>query len=100
MAIARRIGYGMKIVIGDYCLKNAETICTIMNNAGYDTMPFERDLSSRESILDLIAEAQRPTERYPCLSMQPEFPQAKHLKKQFCVLTYTAQQYCLKKLVK
>lgn len=58
MAIARRMGYGMKIVIGDRSIDNAKAICTIMNNAGFDTVPFEMDLSSRESILSLIAEAQ------------------------------------------
>ena len=58
MAIARRVGYGMKIVIGDKSIKNAETISKIMNEAGYDTEPVEMDLSSRESIKKLIAKAQ------------------------------------------
>ncbi|MCM1070396.1 MAG: SDR family oxidoreductase [[Clostridium] fimetarium] len=58
MAIARRMGYGMKIVVGDRDMGNAEAICTTMNNAGFDAVPFEMDLSSRESILALIAEAQ------------------------------------------
>lgn len=59
MAIARRMGYGMKIVIGDKSMKNAETISKIMNEAGFDTVPVEMDLSSRESILNIIAEAQK-----------------------------------------
>lgn len=59
MAIARRIGFGKKIVIGDKSMKNAETIAKIMNDAGFDTVPVEMDLSSRESILNLIAEAQK-----------------------------------------
>ncbi|MCM1371494.1 MAG: SDR family oxidoreductase [Bacteroides sp.] len=59
MAIARRMGYGMKIVIGDRSLDNAKAICAIMNNAGFDTVPFEMDLSRRESILALIAEARK-----------------------------------------
>ena len=59
MAIARRIGFGKKIVIGDKSVKNAETIAKIMNDAGFDTVPLEMDLSSRESILNLIAEAQK-----------------------------------------
>lgn len=37
MAIARRMGYGMKIVIGDKNIKNAQTISDIMNKAGFDT---------------------------------------------------------------
>lgn len=57
MAIARRMGYGMKIVVGDRKLENAQTIARIMNDAGFDTMPLEMDLSSRESIMNLIAKA-------------------------------------------
>lgn len=58
MAIARRMGYGMKIVIGDKSIKNAETISNIMNNAGFDTEAMEMDLSSRESIKNIIRKAQ------------------------------------------
>lgn len=59
MAIARRMGYGMKIVVGDKNKSNADTICDIMNKAGYDAQYFEMDLSSRASIRALIAEAQK-----------------------------------------
>ena len=59
MAIARRMGYGKKIVVGDKKLENAEDIARIMNNAGFDAMPVEMDLSSRASILNLIAEARK-----------------------------------------
>ncbi len=58
MAIARRMGYGKKIVIGDKSLNNAQTISRIMNEAGYDTEPVEMDLSSRESIKKIIEKAQ------------------------------------------
>lgn len=57
MAIARRMGYGMKIVIGDKRRDNAETIAETMNKAGFETVPVEMDLSSRESILGLIDSA-------------------------------------------
>ena len=59
MAIARRVGYGMKIVIGDKSQKNAETIAGIMNQAGFDCVAVEMDLSSRDSILNIIAEAKK-----------------------------------------
>ena len=55
MAIARRMGYGKKIVIGDKKPENAQAIAEIMNNAGFDTVAMEMDLSSRDSILNLIA---------------------------------------------
>lgn len=59
MAIARRTGYRMKIVVGDKKLENAEAISKTMNDAGVDTVPVEMDLYSRESILNLIAEAKK-----------------------------------------
>ena len=59
MAIARRMGYGKKIVVGDRTQKNAESVSRILNEAGFDTSPVEMDLSSRESILNMIAEAQK-----------------------------------------
>lgn len=58
MAIARRMGYGMKIVIGDKSLENAEKISDIMNKAGFDTVAMEMDLSSRDSIKNMISESQ------------------------------------------
>lgn len=59
MAIARRMGYGMKIVVGDKKPENAQAIARIMNDAGFDVVPVEMDLSSRESIWSMIAEAQK-----------------------------------------
>lgn len=59
MAIARRMGYGMKIVVGDKKIENAQEIAQIMNKAGFDVFPMEMDLSDRTSILNLIAEAQK-----------------------------------------
>lgn len=58
MAIARRIGYGKKIVIGDKNPQNAQAIAKTMNDAGFDAEPMEMNLSSRESILSIIAKAQ------------------------------------------
>lgn len=58
MAIARRIGFGKKIVMGDKNREHANAIAEIMNNAGFDVEPVEMDLSSRESIKELIAKAQ------------------------------------------
>lgn len=55
MAIARHMGYGMKIIIGDKKLENAQTISKIMHEAGYDTEPVEMDLSSRTSIQNMIS---------------------------------------------
>lgn len=57
MAIARRMGTGMKIIIGDKRKENADAIADTMNKAGYDTVPVEMDLSSRDSILSLIDKA-------------------------------------------
>lgn len=59
MAIARRMGYGKKIVVGDKRLENAQSVARIMNEAGFDVTPMEMDLSSRASILHLIDEARQ-----------------------------------------
>ena len=59
MAIARRMGYGMKIVIGDKKPENAQAMAKTMNQAGFDTVPVEMDLSHRASIRNIIAQAQR-----------------------------------------
>lgn len=59
MAIARRMGYGRKIVVGDKNRGNAEATAKIMNGAGFDVVPVETDISSRESIRALIAEGQK-----------------------------------------
>lgn len=58
MAIARRMGYGKKIIVGDKSKENGETITKILTDAGFDAEAFEMDLLSRESILRLIAKAQ------------------------------------------
>ena len=58
MAIARRMGYGKKIVIGDKKPENAQAIAKIMNDAGFDVEAMEMDLSSRESIKNLLTKAQ------------------------------------------
>lgn len=59
MAIARRMGYGKRIIIGDKSLKKAEEVATIMNQAGFDCLPLEMDLASRTSILHMIDEAKK-----------------------------------------
>ena len=59
MAIARRVGFGKKIILGDKKIENANAIAKVMNEAGFDVVPFEMDLSSRDSILAIITEAQK-----------------------------------------
>lgn len=58
MAIARRMGYGKKIIIGDKSKENADNITQILNNAGFDAVAVQMDLSERTSILQLLAKAQ------------------------------------------
>lgn len=59
MAIARRMGYGMKIIIGDKRLENAKAIADTMQNAGFDVTAIETDLSSRTSVQQAIAAAEQ-----------------------------------------
>ena len=58
MAIARRIGYGKKIIIGDKKEENADAIAKIMNEAGFDVESVICDISSRESIQEFIRKGQ------------------------------------------
>ena len=58
MAIARRVGYGRKIVVGDRKLENAKAATKIMNEAGFDVTALEMDLGDRQSINNFINEAQ------------------------------------------
>ena len=59
LAIARRMGTGCKIIVGDKNYENAKTMADIMNSAGFDVTPVEMDLSDKESILNFIAEGQK-----------------------------------------
>ena len=58
MAIARRCGFGKKIILGDKNMDNCKTIAKIMTDAGFDVETVQMDLSSRESILSMIAKGQ------------------------------------------
>ncbi len=57
LAIARRMGAGMKIVVGDKVPQHAQTFCETLNNAGFDAEPFEMDMSDRATIKALVARA-------------------------------------------
>ena len=57
MAIARRMGYGKKIILGDKNENNAQAIAKIMNQAGFDVEPFVMDMSSRTSIQAMVQKA-------------------------------------------
>ena len=59
MAIARRMGYGMNIIVGDKKPENAQAVAKTMNDAGFDVVLVEMDLSNRASIQNMIAEAQK-----------------------------------------
>ncbi len=57
MAIARRMGYGKKIILGDKNENNAQAVAKIMNHAGFDVEPFVMDMSSRTSIQAMVQKA-------------------------------------------
>ena len=58
-AIARRMGTGMKIGVGDRKIENAQAAARTMNEAGFDVVPVEMDLSSRGSIRHFLDEGQK-----------------------------------------
>ncbi|OZG55546.1 short-chain dehydrogenase [Bifidobacterium tissieri] len=57
MAIARRMGYGMTILVADKNPDHAADIARTMTNAGFDARPETVDLASRDSITALIGKA-------------------------------------------
>lgn len=59
LAIARRMGHEKKIVVSDKNINNAQTVTKIMAEAGFDAVAVEADISSRKSILNMIAAAQK-----------------------------------------
>ena len=54
LAIVRRIGSGMKIVVSDKNAANAASAALLLNNAGFDAVGQRCDISSKESVAELI----------------------------------------------
>lgn len=57
-AIARRVGAGKHVVLGDLKLTAAQSAAKIFDDAGFETSAVAVDISSRESILSLVEHAQ------------------------------------------
>ena len=55
MAIARRVGHGKKIIVGDRRLANAQAAARTLNEAGFDAVATETDIAERDSIRATIA---------------------------------------------
>jgi len=62
MAIVRRMAYGNKIFVADWKIENAAAITKTLVEAGFDAVPYKTDISSRASILELIASARKEGE--------------------------------------
>lgn len=61
-AIIRRVGAGKHVVLGDLKIEAANAAAEILENAGFEVSTVEVDISSRESILNIIEHAQRKGE--------------------------------------
>lgn len=59
IAIARRMGYGNKVLVADWKFENARAISKTMEEAGFDVKPLTVDISSKDSVLQLIDTAQK-----------------------------------------
>ena len=109
------MGYGKKIVLGDRKKENAETIARIMNEAGFDVVPAEMELtlyfhSALEGMkLDLIKKDNRAAFEMDC-----EGELEYHREKGYCTYNYASvigmgkitfvekdeeKIYCLEKLM-
>ena len=58
-AIARRVGAGKHVVLGDLKIEAANAAAEILENAGFETSTVAVDISSRDSILNLAEHAQK-----------------------------------------
>ena len=58
-AIIRRVGAGKHVVLGDLKIEAANTAAEILENAGFEVSTVAVDISSRESILNVIEHAQQ-----------------------------------------
>ncbi len=58
LAIARRMGNDMTIIVGDRNAGKAETFCKTLSEAGFKAVPFLMDMGDRESIKALVDKAQ------------------------------------------
>lgn len=57
MAIARRVGYGMRILVGDRSEANASAVADTMTAAGFEAEAAVVDISSRDSVRAMIDRA-------------------------------------------
>jgi len=57
-AIIRRVGAGKHIVLADYNVKNTLAATKILGDAGFECSQIQTDLSSKESIIELVKFAQ------------------------------------------
>ncbi|MDC7954932.1 SDR family oxidoreductase [Fusobacterium simiae] len=62
LAIARRISVGKHLVIADYSQKNIDNVRELLENSGYETSGMVTDISSKESIKNLVKFAQEKGE--------------------------------------
>jgi NAD(P)-dependent dehydrogenase (short-subunit alcohol dehydrogenase family) len=62
MAIVRRMAYDNRIFVADWKIENAQAITKTLVEAGFDAAPFKADISSRQSILELIKAAKNEGE--------------------------------------
>ena len=58
LAIARRMGYGKKIVIATRRPEKAKETLETLTNAGFDAVVIQMDMASRESIVNAVQKAQ------------------------------------------
>ena len=58
LAIARRMGYGKKIVIATRNPEKAKNTIDVLTNAGFDAVVIPMDMASQESIVSAVAKAQ------------------------------------------
>jgi NAD(P)-dependent dehydrogenase (short-subunit alcohol dehydrogenase family) len=56
-AIARRVGAGKQVLLGDLHMENADAAAKTLSDAGFDVITMTVDVSSRDSVMALVGKA-------------------------------------------
>lgn len=93
MAIARRIGFNHKILIGDKNFDNAIAIADTLEGAGFDVVATEINIADKTSILSLLKKG-KVMAKLAYSSMPQVSLLVKHLSKLYSRLIYMGLLFC------
>lgn len=91
-AIARRVGFGKRVLLADKQQENAKAAAEVLGNAGYDVTVATVDVSSRQDVHALVQAAKGLGQ----VTGLPVSHLRRHRWRPSSWLTFTARRWCLK----